>query len=132
MPSHSPADTAPTPAWWRRRSTRTQLVLLATLLPGVLLHELTHGLVARPWADVEYRWDLVAVDLHWRPGTPRWAVAAAHLAPLAVGWVAGFAALLAALAGHTVTLLLAHVPVVVYVLLNWAFYTWLVLWDLDF
>lgn len=117
-----------TPPWWRGLSTRVQAALLATLLPGVLLHELTHALVAAPFADVTMLWDAVAVRLDWHPSAPTWARPAAHLAPLAVGWALGAGLLLVLVGtGYSVDVPL---PMLLYGVAQWVLYTLAVLGDL--
>lgn len=117
-----------TPSWWRETSTHVQVVLLALFLPGVLLHELTHAVVASPFADVDIVWGAVAVDMEWRPSTPRGAVAIAHLAPLLVGWLTG----LVFVVGHV--LYQPDLPglAMIFVVVQWLLYTVPVLGDLDF
>lgn len=67
-------------------------VCTLAFLPGRATEEVIHALVARPFADA------VDVDVlggttrvKFREGTPRWARAAAHLAPEALAAVAGVA-----------------------------------------
>ncbi len=78
-----------TPAWWRALPPFAQLGVLVTLLPGIVLHELSHAAVAWPWSiRTEFEWSSrTAVDIYWVPETPRWAIQAAYLAPLVFGWV---------------------------------------------
>lgn len=132
MPPDAPSrlDDAPTPGWWRRLATPSQLVLLAVFLPGVLAHELTHAVAAWPWGRPRFQWDHLAVDLHWRPETPQRAVWAAHLAPFLAGWAVGLVALAAALDGQS-WLLSLRLPSLAYLVFQWSAYTWLVLWDID-
>lgn len=117
-----------TPAWWQSTPTTVQVGLLVVFLPGVLLHELTHAIVASPNADVTVVWDEVAVVMVWTPGTPRAAIALAHLAPLLLGWAAG--AIL--VAGHVLLDAGTNDLVTLYVLAQWLLYTVPVLGDVNF
>ena len=105
---------------WRALDESTQKWLLWAIMPGIILHEFTHAAVASKWADVEMDWEEVAVRMHWRPGTPRWAIAAAHLAPTVVGWLVGVSVVLLALVGVSVS-----VPLVllIWLLLQWVLYS---------
>lgn len=66
------------------------------LVPGIVFHELTHVVVARPWAaetGVDWSGDAPLARMVWPPETPAWAVVAAHLAPVVVGtFIGSFAA----------------------------------------
>jgi len=122
------AWTNATPGWWRSAPTTLQVGLLVVFLPGVLLHELTHAVVASPNADVTLVWDAVAVDMAWAPETPRAAVVLAHLAPLLVGWLAGAVLV----TGHVVLGAKPNELVMLYVVAQWLLYTVPVLGDLEF
>ncbi|WP_224332870.1 hypothetical protein [Haloprofundus halobius] len=63
-------------------------VLWHLLTPAVPLHELTHALVALPWAsnvETDLQRGDAEVRITWRDETPLWAVYLAHLAPMLVG-----------------------------------------------
>lgn len=55
--------------------------------PALLAHELTHAVVAQPFAETSIRWRTTTphVELDWQAGTPRLAVWCAHLAPTILG-----------------------------------------------
>lgn len=77
---------------WRRLPVGLQVCLLAVTLPGLLLHELTHAVVARPFVDgITFHWSEIAVSLVWSDER-RWPRICAHLAPLGVGYLVGMAA----------------------------------------
>lgn len=60
------------------------MLTLACWLPGVVAHELTHALVAKPWARTSLNWDDVACEFDWRTGHPAPRLVA-YIAPLVVG-----------------------------------------------
>lgn len=71
--------------------TRTALLSVVYALAwGALLHELSHWLVARRWADVSIEWGVPAtVRMDWSEGTPAYAVWLSHWAPFLIGWPVG-------------------------------------------
>lgn len=69
--------------------------LVLALLPGVVLHELTHVLAAPAAADVTVEWRHLRTRFQWGE-TPLWRRGVVHLAPTLVGWVVLSPALLAA------------------------------------
>jgi hypothetical protein len=73
-----------TPRWWRALPTWAQALWLATWLPGVVAHELTHALAAAPWASTALDFDEVACRFQW-DGDHYLARAVAYIAPLVVG-----------------------------------------------
>jgi hypothetical protein len=75
---------ARTPRWWRALPTWAQALWLATWLPGAVAHELTHALVASPWASTTLDWDEIACEFAW-DGDHYLARSAAYIAPLVVG-----------------------------------------------
>lgn len=87
--------------WWHRRPERVRVLLVAGVVPGLILHELAHAVVAARWANVEVV-DAddsvgVAVDMTWRSTAPAAATAYAYLAPLVTGWLASWVLAAAAL-----------------------------------
>jgi len=108
-----------TPRWWRSLPTWTQAVVLSVLLPGVVAHELTHILVARPWARGAVDWDAIACELHWRSEHPA-PRAAAHIAPLVGGYALGVGALAAVIGQPGITI---HAGLLAYASVNWLCYT---------
>lgn len=88
-------------------------------VPGILLHEATHYLVAWPVAEsvsVDPDGEIPTVRMLWAPGTALWVIIAAHLAPTLLGWAIGAAGVVAVLGG-----VLPAFPVWVwgYLVLNW-------------
>lgn len=73
-----------TPDWWRSLPTWIQVLTLVCWLPGVVLHELTHAVVAHRWADWVVDWDAIGVELAWRTSHPA-PRAASAIAPLVIG-----------------------------------------------
>lgn len=68
------------------------LALLGTLLtPAEPLHEATHALVARPFAQTSFEWSGFSAQtrIEWEQGTPVVWVRVAHLAPTIVGVAMG-------------------------------------------
>jgi hypothetical protein len=108
-----------TPPWWRALPTWTQAVVLSLLLPGVVLHELTHILVAQPWGGGSIDWDTIACELEWRSDHPA-PRAAAHIAPLVGGYALGVGALAVAIGQPGVTV---HTGLLAYTSVNWLCYT---------
>jgi hypothetical protein len=94
-------------------------VILATLLPGVVAHELTHILVARPWGRGRLDLDRIACELEWRSDHPA-PRAAAHIAPLVGGYALGVGVLAVALGQPGLTV---HTGVLAYASVNWLCYT---------
>lgn len=123
--------THPTPRWWRGLSTRAQVGLLAVLLPGALLHEWTHAVVARRWTSATIDWDYLVVAFGDWDGAPAWGVALVYLAPFLVGWVLG-AVVVVVIVVVGVPVTEASVAVGLFVLPNWVVYTWAVVGDLGF
>jgi hypothetical protein len=75
-------------------STATRAVANLVTLPPAIAHELAHVLVVLPWAaQVGVVFDMTRADaevrVNYRENTPRWAVTAAHYAPLVSGLVIG-------------------------------------------
>jgi len=65
-------------------------------LPATLAHELTHMLLAAPWADetaVAWHADGVACFTNWTPSAPRWAIVLASLGPTILGSLVGIGGL---------------------------------------
>lgn len=65
-------------------------------LPATLAHELTHLLLALPWATES----AIVIDdvgaahlVDWEPGTPRWAIVLASLGPTILGSIVGLVGL---------------------------------------
>lgn len=108
-----------TPDWWRALPTWTQAVILSVLLPGVVLHELTHILVAQPWGSGVIDWDGIACELRWRSDHPA-PRAAAHIAPLVGGYALGVGALAVVIGQPGITI---HTGVLAYASVNWLCYT---------
>ncbi|MCU4926928.1 hypothetical protein OB905_13215 [Halobacteria archaeon AArc-dxtr1] len=108
------------------REVRTWRWLVWLLVPALPLHELTHAIVAKPWADVEIDWHHPMVIMHWDDAPP-WAILCAHVAPLLIGCLVGSAALFAFAIGFVPEL---HFLVWVWLLGNWFNYTALTLQDL--
>jgi len=73
-----------TPCWWRALPTWVQVLWLTTWLPGAVCHELTHALVAEPWASPTLDFDEIACRFEW-DGDHYLARAVAYIAPLVVG-----------------------------------------------
>jgi hypothetical protein len=73
-----------TPRWWRALPTWVQVLWLTTWLPGVVAHELTHAITARPWASATLDLDAIACRFEWE-GDHYLARAVAYIAPLVVG-----------------------------------------------
>lgn len=113
------SDDHRTPEWWRALPTWIQVLTLALWLPGVVAHELVHGLTAARWADWSLDWDEIACRYEWqtRHPAPR---AATQIAPLVVG-SALTVALLATVAGQPGSLLGAGIGA--YIAVNLAVFT---------
>jgi len=112
------------------------------LLPAEPLHELTHALVASPYASVSFRMRGYAASarLAWPADTPRGWVRLAHLAPTLVGVMLGVCAvpflpvldaLLSTMGTEAAVLLGAtearqemQVLVSLAALVNWMVFTW--------
>lgn len=78
--------------------TLLQSITNVVVWPSTVAHELTHAVVAYPWADsidvnVTRPAGENAVYIDWREGVARWQVAVASLAPFLMGIVALVAAL---------------------------------------
>lgn len=81
-----------------------QSITNVVVWPSTVAHELTHAVVAWPWAD---RVDLTvtrpagenSVHIDWREGVARWQVAVASLAPFLTGILALVGALVLWVAG---------------------------------
>ena len=120
-----------TPAWWRSLPTWTQVTILSVLLPGVVLHEATHALAARPWVATSFDWDTIAVEMA-RDDEAALPLALAQIAPLVSGYAAAVGVLLAVGGQRGLTVpdvLLSLVgglgvaAIGAYILFNWALYT---------
>jgi len=108
-----------TPAWWRALPTWAQVVILSLLLPGVVAHELTHILVARPWGRGRIDWDTIACELEWHSDHPA-PRAAAHIAPLVGGYALGVGVLAVAIGQPGISV---HAGLLAYASVNWLAYT---------
>jgi hypothetical protein len=67
-------------------------VWTAVSTPAMVLHELTHALVAQPWAErsaVVFDGASAAVHIEWSDDPPAWGVTLAHLAPTLLGTLVG-------------------------------------------
>lgn len=77
---------------------RRDVLLTWLLIPGAMLHELTHILVAIQYAGYSVTYERpnatipivgVRLKLHWNAEAPLWAVLAGQVAPMVVGlWLA--------------------------------------------
>ena len=64
------------------------------IVPALPLHELTHAIVAQPWADqVDIDWHDPVTTMRWVDAPPQ-AVILAHIAPLMIGCLIGATGLL--------------------------------------
>jgi hypothetical protein len=64
----------------------------AASTPPVVLHELTHALLAQPWAErsgVVFDGADAALVVEWIDDPPVWGILLAHLGPLLIGLCAG-------------------------------------------
>lgn len=130
--------TSRTPAWWRSLPTWAQVAILSLLLPGVVLHELTHALAARPWVTTSFDWDTIAVEMG-RDDEAALPLAIAQIAPLVSGYAAAVGVLLAVGSQRGVTVpdvLLSFVgglgvaAIGAYILVNWLLFTFATIADL--
>jgi hypothetical protein len=65
-------------------------------LPASMLHELTHFVLAQPWAEQSaIIWDDQGLvhGVDWQPETPRWAIVLASLGPTILGSLVGLVGL---------------------------------------
>lgn len=62
------------------------------LMPAVVLHELTHAVIADRWADVEIDWSEPAVWMIWPSETPPLGYLSAFLSPMVIGYAVGLLA----------------------------------------
>jgi hypothetical protein len=115
-----------TPRWWRALPTWVQAVWLATWLPGVVAHELTHWLVAHGAGDPALDFDRVACEMPQRTSRPL-VLALSFIAPLLVGSLLS-TSLVLVLAGQPGTVV--PLAVLAYVALNLGLYTLASLADL--
>jgi len=130
--------TSRTPAWWRGLPTWAQVTVLSLLLPGVVLHEVTHAVAARPWTATAFNWDTIAVEMA-RDDEAALPLALAQIAPLVSGYAAAVGVLLTvgSRRGLTVPDVLLSVvgglgvaAIGAYILVNWALYTFATVADL--
>ena len=105
---------------WRDLPDAIRLPLLLLTLPGAVAHEITHALVARPFAQsIQFRWDEIAVVIVWRDDR-RWPRVAALLAPLANGYIVGVAVVVVVLLAD----LSVNGLVLAYGAVQWVLYVW--------
>jgi len=108
-----------TPRWWRALPTWTQVTILTTMLPGALVHELTHAITARPFGEVAIDWDDLAWSAEWDTASPA-PRAAAHIAPLGAGYAVAMGLVGILLMRPAMSI---HAGILAYVAVNWLILT---------